>query len=113
MPEEQEPLTSRPPRMFLLTEDEAIINQNVDEESKGHANVVPKLRALRHRYDYEEIFGMNMGVNRNSEFIKDSIMGVKMCSKNANYLVINIEPSNNIQEVSFSHFKFKVKSELK
>lgn len=105
MPEEQEALTSRPPRMFLLTEDEAIISQNTDEESKGHANVVPMLRSLRHRYDYEEIFGMNLGVNRNSEFIKDSVMGVKMCSKNANYLVININPSNNIQEVSLHKFK--------
>lgn len=102
--EEQESLASCPPRTFLLTEDEAIISQNTNEESKGYANVVPKLRSLRHRYDYEEIFGINIGVNRNSDFIKDSVKGVKMCSKNGDYLVININPSVNVEEVSLKSF---------
>jgi dihydroorotate dehydrogenase len=104
MPEEQEALVSCPPQIYLLNEDEAIIHRNVSDESRGHENVIPKLRSLRHRYDYEGVFGMNLGVNRYSEFIKDSVRGVKMCSKNANYLAININPPENLQQVSFQIF---------
>lgn len=101
-PEEQDALISHKPKTFLLEKDEAIISRHTNEVSKGHSDVIPKLRSLRHRYDYPEVFGMNLGVNRSSEFVKDSIMGVKMCSKNANYLVINIDPPSNLQQVSTS-----------
>lgn len=106
LPEEQDALVSQPPRTFLLKEDEAIISRRTDEESKGHAEVIPKLRSLRHRYDYPEIFGINLGVNRNSEFVHDSIMGTKMCSKNANYMVININTPINMPQVSFQKLFF-------
>lgn len=99
MPEEQEAIEGHKPKMILLNDEEAIISYHVNEVSKGHADVIPKLRALRHRYEYEGIFGINLGVNRYSDFVNDSATGMKMCSKNANYLVININPPENLPQV--------------
>ncbi|XP_070497110.1 dihydroorotate dehydrogenase (quinone), mitochondrial-like [Chironomus tepperi] len=76
-----------------LVEDEAILSSynNNNNSSKGHSFLVPMMRLLRRRQDYKEIIGFNIGKNKNSNYVNDISLNVKVFSPVANYLVINID----------------------
>ena len=67
----------------------------------GHEFVVPKMRHLRRKLEYEGVIGVNMGKNKFGEPLHDLPMGVKVFSPTANYLVVNISTPNapNLQEL--------------
>ncbi|CRK95640.1 CLUMA_CG009098, isoform A [Clunio marinus] len=94
-PEEQS--GSSKPSVFNLDEDKTIIHRHV-YASKGHEYVVPNMRYLRRKIEYEGIIGVNMGRNKWSDPIHDYSMGVKVFSPTANYLVINIEQRSHLEE---------------
>lgn len=117
------------PRVFLLEEDEAIINRygfkskgefdshHIQNLLKtlincliGHEYVVPQMRRLR-KLDYKEVIGINLGKNSWTDSLHDYTLsvtlGVKVFSPTANYLVVNISSpdskemrkSENLKEI--------------
>jgi dihydroorotate dehydrogenase len=89
-------LTPRPqegnpkPRLFRLTEDEAVINR-MGFNNEGHWAA---LKRLRHRPRHG-IIGVNIGANKDSEDrIADYVLGITAFSEIADYITINISSPN-------------------
>ena len=90
-------LTPRPqegnpqPRLFRLTEDEAVINR-MGFNNRGQADA---LERLRKRYRTRGVVGVNIGANKDSaDRIADYVAGVQAMSEVADYLTINISSPN-------------------
>ena len=62
--------------------------------STGHEYVVPQMRHLRRKLEYEGVIGVNMGRDKFADALHDYPMGVKVFSPTANYLVVNISSPN-------------------
>jgi dihydroorotate dehydrogenase len=101
------------PRVFRLEEDEAVINRygfnskgelgsplygdqkfHISISLSGHEFVVPIMRNLRRKLEYQGVIGINMGKNKWADAMQDYPMGVKVFSPTANYLVVNISSPN-------------------
>nr|XP_033798216.1 dihydroorotate dehydrogenase (quinone), mitochondrial isoform X2 [Geotrypetes seraphini] len=85
------------PRVFRLTEDQAIINR-YGFNSHGHATVQERLR-LRHEKQMELTkagmpLGINLGKNKMSDAVTDYRRGVRMLGPLADYLVVNVSSPN-------------------
>ena len=79
------------PRLFRLTEDEAIINR-LGFNNDGLATVAARLEARRSRGG---IVGANLGKNRDTlDAAADYVRGVTMLTPLVDYLVINISSPN-------------------
>ncbi|XP_030060533.1 dihydroorotate dehydrogenase (quinone), mitochondrial [Microcaecilia unicolor] len=93
-----EPQEGNPkPRVFRLTEDQAIINR-YGFNSHGHATVEERLRA-RHEKQLQLTkagmpLGINLGKNKMSDAISDYRKGVRMLGPLSDYLVINVSSPN-------------------
>jgi dihydroorotate dehydrogenase len=80
-----------PPRLFRLTEDEALINR-LGFNNLGHAHA---LRRLHSRATRPAIVGVNLGVNRDSgDPLADYVKGVVAFNGVASYITINISSPN-------------------
>ena len=80
-----------PPRLFRLTEDQALINR-FGFNSEGLPAVAARLRARRAR---PGIVGANIGKNRDTQDdIGDYVQGVAMLAPLADYLTINVSSPN-------------------
>jgi dihydroorotate dehydrogenase len=80
-----------PPRLFRLTEDQALINR-FGFNSDGLAAVAARLRARRGKGG---IVGANIGKNRDTQDdIGDYVQGVAMLAPLADYLTINVSSPN-------------------
>ncbi len=80
-----------PPRLFRLTEDQALINR-FGFNSDGLAAVAARLRARR---DKSGIVGANIGKNRDTQDdIGDYVQGVAMLAPLADYLTVNVSSPN-------------------
>jgi dihydroorotate dehydrogenase len=79
------------PRLFRLTEDEAVINR-MGFNNRGQ---VDALGRLQRRYKTRGIVGVNIGANKDSpDFVGDYVAGVKAMSGVADYLTVNISSPN-------------------
>ena len=87
------PQTGNPrPRLFRLTEQEAIINR-MGFNNKGVEYVAQRLEKTR----YRGIFGINIGKNRDTPLenaIDDYLIGFRALWKFASYITINISSPN-------------------
>ncbi|XP_028392121.1 dihydroorotate dehydrogenase (quinone), mitochondrial-like [Dendronephthya gigantea] len=85
------------PRVFRLTEDQAIINR-YGFNSVGHEVVAERLTPLDEEASQSNkpgVLGINLGKNKTStNAIKDYILGVQKFAKFADYLTINISSPN-------------------
>ena len=80
-----------PPRLFRLTEDQALINR-FGFNSEGLPAVAARLRARRGKGG---IVGANIGKNRDTQDdIGDYVQGVAMLAPLADYLTINVSSPN-------------------
>ena len=79
------------PRLFRLTEDEAIINR-FGFNSRGHAAAI---RALQRRRSAQGLVGVNIGANKLSEDrIADYVSGYAAFAPLADYITVNISSPN-------------------
>jgi len=79
------------PRIFRLTEDEAVINR-LGFNNEGHARCEERLAARAGR---PGIVGVNIGANKDSaDRIADYELGVKRFARHATYLTVNISSPN-------------------
>ena len=79
------------PRIFRLTEDEAVINR-LGFNNEGHERCVARLSARRGK---PGIVGVNIGANKDSaDRIADYELGVKRFAPVASYLTVNISSPN-------------------
>jgi len=85
------------PRVFRLSEDEAVINR-YGFNSVGHEAVFGRLSAIRSDVGGERVnakIGVNLGKNKTSaDPVKDYVDGVKKFGNVADYLVINVSSPN-------------------
>lgn len=84
------------PRVFRLTEDEAVINR-YGFNSDGHKEVFQRLRHREAEPPVSErgLMGINLGKNKLSGHpVGDYVAGVQVFGKVADYLVINISSPN-------------------
>lgn len=90
-----EPQPGNPlPRVFRLTNDEAIINR-YGFNSEGHRIVFERLNELRNMRGFDGVLGVNLGKNKTSESpISDYVNGVKLFGPIADYLVVNVSSPN-------------------
>ncbi|XP_077300643.1 dihydroorotate dehydrogenase 2 [Arctopsyche grandis] len=90
-----EPQSGNPkPRVFRLSEDEAIINR-YGFNSSGHTQVLQNLEKIDAEKWHDSILGVNLGKNKDSlDATEDYIKGLKLFSTVADYLVINISSPN-------------------
>lgn len=78
------------PRLFRLTEDQAVINR-MGFNNRGHAAAIERLRGRERR----GIVGVNIGANKDSaDRIADYVSGVVTMAPVADYLAINISSPN-------------------
>ena len=78
------------PRLFRLTEDEAVINR-MGFNNEGHGAVFKQLRARSGR----GIVGVNLGANKESaDRIADYVAGIAVFAELARYFTINISSPN-------------------
>ena len=78
------------PRLFRLTEDQAVINR-MGFNNEGLENFVRHLS----KYDGEAVIGANVGANKDSDDrIADYVTGVEQVSPYADYITINISSPN-------------------
>ena len=78
------------PRLFRLTEDQAVINR-MGFNNAGQAAALERLRRRRRR----GIVGVNIGANKDSiDRIADYVSGVRTMSGVADYLTVNISSPN-------------------
>lgn len=81
------------PRVFRLTEDDAVINR-YGFNSEGHDAVWKRIRQLRHS-GFKGVIGVNLGKNKTSEDpVHDYVTGIKIFGPQADYLVINVSSPN-------------------
>lgn len=80
------------PRLFRLTEDNAVINR-YGFNSLGAEAVKNNLENLEQKVNKPIILGINLGINKFSD-VKDYILGIRNLSQYADYLVINISSPN-------------------
>ena len=79
------------PRIFRLTEDEAVINR-LGFNNQGHEAVERRLAARSGRAG---IVGVNIGANKDSaDRIRDYELGVQRFARYASYLTVNISSPN-------------------
>jgi dihydroorotate dehydrogenase len=79
------------PRLFRLSEDQAVIN-HMGFNNGGHAAV---LQRLRRRKGKPGILGVNIGANKDSaDRVSDYVAGITAFSDVANYFTINISSPN-------------------
>ncbi len=79
------------PRIFRLTEDEAVINR-LGFNNEGHERCEQRLAARAGR---PGIVGVNIGANKDSaDRIGDYELGVKRFTRHASYLTVNISSPN-------------------
>jgi dihydroorotate dehydrogenase len=90
-------LTPRPqggnprPRLFRLTEDQAVINR-MGFNNRGQPAAFDRLQQCSHSHG---IIGVNVGANKDSgDWISDYVSGVRAMSPVARYLTINISSPN-------------------
>lgn len=82
------------PRVFRLSEDEAIINR-YGFNSDGHEAVWHRLQQLRANRQFNGVVGVNLGKNKSSDdAVKDYVDGIKLFGPVADYLVINVSSPN-------------------
>ncbi len=82
------------PRVFRLTEDEAVINR-YGFNSEGHEVVFDRLRALRKKTENTGILGVNLGKNKQSDdSVHDYVKGIELFPTVSNYVVINVSSPN-------------------
>jgi dihydroorotate dehydrogenase len=82
------------PRLFRLTEDEAVINR-FGFNSKGLEHFVARLKARQGGPRAPGIFGANVGKNRDTEDAAgDYATGIEAVCRYADYLVCNISSPN-------------------
>jgi len=82
------------PRLFRLSEDEAIVNR-MGFNSEGAAAVAARLAAYRARPEGTGIVGVNLAKNRNStDAAADYIAGIDAFSDLADFLVVNVSSPN-------------------
>ena len=78
------------PRLFRLTEDEAVINR-MGFNNRGQASALARLRNRARR----GVVGVNIGANKDSaERIADYVAGVRTMAPLADYLTVNISSPN-------------------
>jgi dihydroorotate dehydrogenase len=81
------------PRVFRLTEDEAIINR-YGFNSDGHEVVYNRLRKLKNS-ENRGVLGVNLGKNKTSDdSVSDYVQGVELFAVACDYLVINVSSPN-------------------
>ena len=79
------------PRLFRLSEDQAVINR-MGFNNEGHAAV---LQRLRRRKGKPGILGVNIGANKDSaDRVSDYVAGISAFSDVASYFTINISSPN-------------------
>jgi dihydroorotate dehydrogenase len=79
------------PRLFRLSEDQAVINR-LGFNNEGHAAV---LQRLRRRKGHPGIVGVNIGANKDSaDRVSDYVAGITAFSDVASYFTINISSPN-------------------
>jgi dihydroorotate dehydrogenase len=79
------------PRIFRLTEDDAVINR-LGFNNEGHGAAEERLKARRSR---SGIVGVNIGANKDSaDRVADYVRGVERFSPYASYLTVNISSPN-------------------
>jgi dihydroorotate dehydrogenase len=79
------------PRLFRLSEDQAVINR-LGFNNQGHAAVVQRLRQRKFK---SGIVGVNVGANKDStDRISDYVAGINAFSDVASYFTINISSPN-------------------
>ena len=79
------------PRLFRLSEDQAVINR-LGFNNEGHAAVLERLRRRKHK---PGIVGVNLGANKDStDRISDYVAGINAFSDVASYFTINISSPN-------------------
>jgi dihydroorotate dehydrogenase len=86
------PQTGNPrPRLFRLTEDQAVINR-MGFNNQGQPAAFDRLQQCSHVH---EVIGVNIGANKDSaDRIADYVAGVRAMSPVARYLTINISSPN-------------------
>jgi dihydroorotate dehydrogenase len=78
------------PRLFRLTEDEAVINR-MGFNNRGQASALARLRNRARR----GVVGVNIGANKDSaDRIADYVAGVRTMAPLADYLTVNISSPN-------------------
>jgi dihydroorotate dehydrogenase len=79
------------PRLFRLTEDEAVINR-MGFNNEGHSAALQRLEA---RQTHGGIVGVNIGANKDSvDRIGDYVKGIEAFSHLASYFTVNISSPN-------------------
>ncbi len=79
------------PRLFRLSEDEAVINR-MGFNNEGQQAAFERLRRCTHLHD---VIGVNIGANKDStDRIADYVEGVRKMAPVARYLTINISSPN-------------------
>ena len=81
------------PRIFRLTQDEAVINR-LGFNNLGHEAAERRLAARAHKAG---IVGVNIGANKDSaDRINDYELGVRRFARHASYLTVNISSPNTV-----------------
>ena len=79
------------PRLFRLSEDQAVINR-MGFNNEGHAAVLQRLQRRKHRFG---VVGVNIGANKDSsDRAADYVAGISAFSDIASYFTINISSPN-------------------
>ena len=79
------------PRLFRLSEDQAVINR-LGFNNEGHTAVLERLRRRKHK---SGIVGVNIGTNKDStDRISDYAVGINAFSDVTSYFTINISSPN-------------------
>ena len=82
------------PRVFRLKEDEAIIN-HLGFNNKGYEKVCKNLKKIQENKFFSGIFGINVGMNKNSKKIdQDYLFCIERLGHYGSYLTINISSPN-------------------
>lgn len=90
-----EPQPGNPqPRMFRLTEDQAVINR-YGFNSEGHKKVVNRLATFKAKHHVKGIVGVNLTKNTSSnDIISDYQKGVRNLASNVDFMVVNVSCPN-------------------
>jgi len=79
------------PRLFRLSEDQAVINR-MGFNNEGHAAVLQRLQRRNHK---SGIVGVNIGANKDSaDRVSDYVAGITAFSDVASYFTVNISSPN-------------------
>jgi dihydroorotate dehydrogenase len=79
------------PRLFRLSEDQAVINR-MGFNNEGQGAVLERLRRRKHKLG---IVGVNIGANKDSvDRISDYVAGISAFSDTASYFTVNISSPN-------------------